>query len=113
MQLEFDSKQWSFSFFTMLAESVQYTDPSMSLLSREITAYEGMQRELEIDYFGKWALVHDESLIGTFDSFEAAAEHAVPNFGRGPYLIRQIGSPPITLPASVTYQTFHTNADSR
>ena len=84
----------------------------MSTLSREITAYEGMQNELEVDFLGMWALVHDETLIGKFDSFEKAAEHAVANFGRGPYLIRQIGSPPVTLPVSVTYQPFRVDAES-
>ena len=84
----------------------------MSTLSKEITAYEGMRKELEVDFLGMWALVHEETLIGKFDSFEKAAEHAVANFGRGPYLIRQIGSPPVTLPASATYQLFRTAAES-
>lgn len=73
---------------------------NMSTLSREIAAYEGMQKELEIDFLGMWALVHDETLIGTFDSFEEPAAYAVTNFGRGPYLIRKIGSTLPTLPVS-------------
>lgn len=73
----------------------------MSTLSREITAYEGMQNELEVDFQGKWALVYNETLIGKFDTFEDAADHAVASFGRGPYLIREIGAPPITLRMSV------------
>ena len=73
----------------------------MALLSQEISAYEDMQSELEVDFPGKWALVHNESLIGKFDTFEDAAEHAVTKFGRGPYLIRQIGAPPISLRMSV------------
>ena len=85
----------------------------MSTLSLEITAYEGMQKKLEVDFLGMWALVHDETLIGKFDSFEDAAAHAVTNFGRGPYLIRKIGSPPVTLPVSVMYQPLQTDADSR
>ena len=52
---------------------------------------------------GKWALLHDRRFVEVFDSFQDAAEAAVERFGRGPYLIRQIGSPPITLPASVMY----------
>ncbi|MCY4095975.1 MAG: hypothetical protein OXG05_12725 [Gammaproteobacteria bacterium] len=73
----------------------------MPTLSKEISAYERMKTELEVDYLGKWALVHDEILVGKFDTFEDAADHAVANFGRGPYLIREIGSAPITLPISV------------
>lgn len=72
-------------------------------LTDEIAAYELMRAELESSHLGKWALVHDKNLIGIFDSVEAAAEQAVQKFGRGPYLIRQIGAPPITLPASVMY----------
>ena len=69
----------------------------------EIAAYESMRRDLEARYMAKWVLLHDREVIGGFDSFEEAAETAVEKFGRGPYLIRQVGAPPITLPASVMY----------
>jgi len=49
-------------------------------------------------------LFHDESFVAVYDFFEDAAEDAVRRFGRGPYLIRQVGAPPVTLPASVMYQ---------
>lgn len=75
----------------------------MAELEREIAAYEAMRPELEAKQMGKWVLVHDERLIGTYDSFEKAAEEAVAKFGRGPFLVRQVGAPPITLPASVMY----------
>lgn len=75
----------------------------MLTIEDEITAYEGMQNDLEAHDAGKWVLVHDRELIGEYDSFEAAAEDAVARFGKGPYLIRQIGAPPVTLPASVMY----------
>jgi hypothetical protein len=42
-------------------------------------------------------------LIGTYETFDQAARDAVRRFGRGPYLIRQVGSSPITLPESVMY----------
>ena len=76
----------------------------MSLLRQEIAAYEGRRNELEIDHHGKWVVFHDEDLAGVYDSFEEAAEQAVARFGRGPYLIREVGSPPVTLPASVLYR---------
>ena len=57
--------------------------------------------EREIDHFGKWIIVYNKELAGTYDSFELATEDAVKRFGRGPYLIRKVGAPPITLPASV------------
>ncbi len=72
-------------------------------LSKEIQAYENFRSELEMDHLGEWVVVHDEKLIGRYLSFEAAAEDAIERFGRGPYLIRQIGQAPLTLPASVVY----------
>ena len=76
----------------------------MAKLSEEIAAYERMRNELETDYLGLWVVVHDEELIGTYDSFQTAAETAVERFGRGPYLIRRVGEPPLTLPASLRYR---------
>lgn len=79
----------------------------MADLLKDIAAYEAMQTELEVKQFGKWVILHDEKLIGAYDTFEAAAENAVKRFGRGPYLIRRVGAPPPTLPASVLYRPAH------
>ena len=75
----------------------------MADINAELAAYEGMRSQLELEHLGKWVVVQSGKLIGTYDSFEAAAEDAVQKFGRGPYLIKQIGAPPVTLPASVMY----------
>ena len=79
----------------------------MTALSDEIAAYERMRNGLETDHFGKWALVHQETLVGTYESFELAADDAVQRFGKGPYLIRQVGASAPTLPASVLYRPVH------
>ncbi len=79
----------------------------MAKLSEEIAAYERRRGELEMDYLGKWVVFHDEELVGTYETFEAAAESAVERFGRGPYLIRQVGAPPLQLPASILYRPVH------
>jgi hypothetical protein len=76
----------------------------MSELDSEIKAYEEMRADLEANQMGKWVLIHDGALANVFDSFENAAEEAVRLFGRGPYLIRQVGAPPVSLPASVMYR---------
>jgi len=76
----------------------------MAELDQEIAAYEGMSKELEAHHMGKWVLIHDLKLIAIYESFERAAEDAVRQFGRGPYLIRQVGAPPVALPASVMYR---------
>lgn len=69
-------------------------------LQDEIAAYERMRAKLETEHNGSWVLIRGGELQGTFDDFEAAADVAVERFGRGPYLIRQVGAGPITLPAS-------------
>lgn len=79
----------------------------MSELSQEIEAYEAIRGDVEAKHLGKWIVVHDRQLIGVYDSFDSAAEDAVKKFGRGPYLIRQVGAPPMTLPASVMYHPVH------
>ncbi len=75
----------------------------MADLDKDLTAFEGMRADLEAHHMGEWVLVHDEKLVGIHDSFESAANEAVTRFGRGPYLIRQVGAPAIVLPASVMY----------
>lgn len=79
----------------------------MSKLRDEIAAYETMRQDLEADHLGKWALVHDKILVDVFDDFHRAAVDAVRQFGRGPYLIRQIGAFPSPLPASLFYRSLH------
>jgi hypothetical protein len=72
-------------------------------LAQERKLFEKLRPELEAKALGQWALIRDSEFIGTFSSFEAAAAEAVRRFGRGPYLIREIGAPDVTLPASVVY----------
>ena len=77
----------------------------MTSLKKQMEAYERMRNDIELEPFGAWVVLYDEELIGTYESFERAAEDAVRRFGRGPYLIRRIGaSPHLTLPASVQYR---------
>lgn len=82
-------------------------------LNDDIAAYDSMRAQLEAEHMGQWAVVFDRNLIGIFTSFEAAAEVAVTRFGRGPYLIRQIGAPPVVLPASVMYRPSHADSSVR
>lgn len=75
----------------------------MSEIKEEIAAYDKIRAQLEEEHMGEWVLFHDLQLVGTYKSFDGAAEDAVKKFGRGPYLIRQVGAPALTLPASVMY----------
>jgi hypothetical protein len=79
----------------------------MSEIDRDIVAYENMREDLERHNITKWVVIHSGELISVYDSFELAAEEAVKRFGRGPYLIRQIGAAPLTLPASVMYHPIY------
>src|SRR5207237_8787892 len=82
-------------------------EDSMANLSEEIAAYESVRPDLEARYLGRWVLFHDRQLVDTYDCFDNAADHAVRRFGRGPYLIRQVGTAAVTLPVSVLYNPVH------
>ncbi len=73
-------------------------------LSRQIAAYEKIQSDLETDHFGKWVVFYDEELVGTYDTDREAVGTAIERFGRGPYLIRQVGVMPVPPLASVIYR---------
>ena len=79
----------------------------MATLRDEIEAFQQMRQRLEADYMGLWVLIHDQRLVATFDTFELAADDAVQRFGSGPFLIRQVGASPMTLPVSVMYPWPH------
>lgn len=81
----------------------------MNTLSEDISAFEADRSRLETDHNGKWVVFYNRTLEGVFDDFETAAQDAVRRFGRGPYLIRQVGAAPITLPASVMFRPAYAN----
>ena len=76
----------------------------MAEITQEIAAYERMQSDLEREHFGKWIVVHDEELIGAYDDFEDAAHAGVQRFGRGPFLLRQVGARPLNRWTPAVYQ---------
>ncbi len=77
-------------------------------LQQELDTYESMKEDLLKHYLGKYVLIHDDQFIGSFDSFDNAAKEAVKQFGKGPYLIRQVGKDPVmAMPASVAYRPLY------
>ncbi len=86
-----------------MSRRVCYAAPQMSDVQHNIKAFERMKTQLESEHLGEWVLVHERKLISVYNSFEDAADEAVTRFGRGPFLIRQVGARPITLPSSVMY----------
>lgn len=79
----------------------------MAEINEEIAAYDRMRDDLESRLMGKWVLIRNGELVATYEFFDAAAEEAVKKFGRGPYLIRKVGAPPASLPASVIYHPIY------
>jgi hypothetical protein len=76
-------------------------------IKTNIVAFSAVQHELEDTHMGKWVMFHEDKLSGVYDSFDAAAADAVTRFGRGPYLIRQVGAQSVTLPASVMFRQIY------
>ena len=77
----------------------------MTSLLDNIAAYDDQKGYLETEHLGKWVLFHDNELIGVYADFQDVANEAVTRFfGKGPYLIREVGAPPMILPASVQYR---------
>jgi hypothetical protein len=70
-------------------------------LNAELAAFQAQITDLETKHRGQWVVFHGSDRVGVFEAFERAASEAVLRFGRGPYLIRQVGAPPIALPVCV------------
>lgn len=81
-------------------------------LATEMKTFDARRADLERTYFGKFVVIKGDEVIGAWDTLSAAADEAVRRFGRGPYLIRQVGAPPVTLPASVLFRPIQLNAHS-
>ncbi len=76
----------------------------MSVLDKEYEVLDRIKDRLEANHYLEWVVIHDDELVGTFHTFQEAATVAVSRFGRGPYLITQVGEPLFTLPASVQHR---------
>jgi hypothetical protein len=73
-------------------------------LETEIAAFEAQKAALEQHHKGKFVVFHGGDFVGAFDTFDNAAREAVSRFGRGPFLIRQVGVEPPSIPASAMYR---------
>ena len=75
----------------------------MPELEIEKATYDRHKEDFHRDHKLEWVVIHGDQVVGFFGEFQQAAETAVERFGRGPYLIRQIGAPIEPLPASLLY----------
>ena len=62
-------------------------------LDENIAAYDAMRGQLEAEHHGKWVIFYDKKLVGSYIWSDEAGLDAMLRFGRGPYLIRQVGVP--------------------
>ncbi|MDI1279952.1 hypothetical protein [Brevundimonas sp.] len=86
----------------------------MSVLSRDISAFEHMRPQLEARHPGGWVLFYRGAFVEAFADFETAASTAVERFDAGPYLIRQLGAArAVQLPGGMTFTPSHAVTSSR
>lgn len=60
------------------------------LLEQELKYFNSIRNELVKNHEGKFALIRDEKLVGTFDHAESAYNEGVRTFGTEPFLVKQI-----------------------
>jgi hypothetical protein len=72
-------------------------------LEQEIATFERERSHLEREHFGKFVLVHGDSVIDSYDDFERAAEEGVRRFGDEPFLIRRVGKGRAALSPAIQY----------
>jgi hypothetical protein len=79
----------------------------MTVLSDDIAAFDRMRADLEDNHHNEWVVFYQGQFVDAFIDFEAAATAAVDRFDTGPYLIRQVGAPPISLPGGMVFTPAH------
>lgn len=77
-------------------------------LEKELAFYAKVRPELIKHHLGKYALIVGESLLGTFDTQEAAYQKGIESHGNVPMLIRRVSEKDATesTPA-MTLRLFH------
>ena len=79
----------------------------MSALERETAIFESRRAEFEKDHYMKWVVIYGEEVAGFFSDLQEAAEVAIDRYGRGPYLIKQIGEPDSPIPLSLFHRPMY------
>ena len=63
-------------------------------LEQELNYFQDHKAELLQHHQGKFALIHHDQLIGTFDSFAEAFEAGAKQFGTEPFLVQHVAERP-------------------
>lgn len=85
----------------------------MTVLQKDIAAFDRMRDELEAQHAKQWVVFHDGCFIDAYPDFEAAAAAALDRFDAGPYLIRQVGAPPVQLFGGMIFTPAHVLGSGR
>lgn len=73
-------------------------------LEKNLEAFRREMSEMERHHMDKWVIFHEGRFVDAFDTLDNAAHEAVKRYGRGPYLIKQVGGPDkMSMPASVMF----------
>lgn len=77
---------------------------SEKALDRNLAAFGRDMEKMKLHHMGKWVLFYDGRFIDAFDTLDNVASEAVKRYGRGPYLIKQVGAPSeMRMPSSVMF----------
>lgn len=60
------------------------------ILHVELRYFQEQREHFLAEHSGKYALIKGKTLVGTFDTHEAAYEHGVARFGNVPFLIKAV-----------------------
>jgi hypothetical protein len=60
-------------------------------LDQELETFARMKDDLVASHKGKFALIHGDSFLGSFDNAENAYKDGLARFGREPFLVKLIG----------------------
>ena len=76
-------------------------------LATETALCEQQREEFEKDHLWEWVVIHEDKIIGFYKEFQEAAQMAVAKFGRGPFLIKEVGRSAPPLPSSLLYRPLY------
>ena len=74
-------------------------NPNMLVVETDL--YKQRMEEFVQEHNMEWVVIHKKEIVGFYQDFQEAAANAIQRFGRGPYLIKQIGAPEASIRPSV------------
>lgn len=60
------------------------------VLKNELSTFEKNKRNLIRNHLGEYVLIKDDEILGTYQSFNEAANKGIMKFGTNPFLVKKI-----------------------